>query len=210
MSNTPQTTESSQAQSAPLIALKNKVVFPGELVSLVFERESSVNALNAAVEENENPVFVFQKNPDHDIQADDVYAVGTKGRIVRVWRMPEGPMGALVEGLEREALENIREENGYFQTDYSPLPQHPVDTEDAKVEALVRHAKHVLRDLVNQGMSAPLGMLNEVFSEDTQPERLVNLIAAILNISNADKQTILETQDVFSQLQDITRYLAKE
>jgi len=210
MSNTPQTTEPSQSQSAPLIALKNKVVFPGELVSLVFERESSVNALNVAVEENQDPIFVFQKNPDHDIQIDDMYSVGTKGRIVRVWRMPEGPMGALVEGLERETLDNIREENGYFQTDYTPLVQHPIDAADAKVEALVRSAKHALRDLVNHGMSAPLGMLNEVFSEDTEPVRLVNLITGILNISNAETQTVLEKQDVFSQLQDMNRYLLKE
>lgn len=74
----------------------------------------------------------------------------------------------------------------------------------------MRHIKHVLRDLINQGMSAPLGMLNEVFSEDIEAGRLVNLTAAVLNISNKEKQSLLETEDVFTQLQQISYYLAKE
>jgi ATP-dependent Lon protease len=207
--STPQTTASDQ-QRAPLIALKNKVVFPGELVSLVFERESSVTALNTAVDNQESPIFVFQKQPEHEISTEDLYEVGTKGRIVRVWRMPEGPMGALIEGEERESLTNITQENGYFQTDYEPLAQHPADKTEAEVEALMRYAKHALRDLINQGMSAPLGMLNEVFSEDVEPGRLVNLTAAVLNIANKGKQDLLETEDVFTQLQSISQYLAKE
>ena len=96
-------------KSVPLIALKNKVLFPNEVASLVFEREQSLLALNNAIDSKVNPIFVFQKSDDHQIDAKKLHKVGTIGKIIRIWQMPEGPTGVLIEGLEPVRIKKIEE-----------------------------------------------------------------------------------------------------
>lgn len=195
--------------STPLIALKNKVLFPYEVVSLVFEREQSLLALNNAMDENINPVFVFQKSDDHKIDPNNLYTVGTIGKIVRIWRMPEGPTGVLVEGLEPVKIEQIKETDSGLLAEYSPLDQQDYES-NIEVEALVRNITNVFRDIVNMGVSIPLSVMNEIINDTIDPVTLSYLITSILSIKNTEKQALLENTDLLDRLKNLNVYITKE
>ncbi|MEY2986404.1 MAG: hypothetical protein RJB24_633 [Candidatus Parcubacteria bacterium] len=194
---------------APLIALKNKVLFPNEVVSLIFEREQSLLALNNAMDSDTNPIFVFQRTDDHNITADNLYRIGTVGKIVRVWRMPEGPTGVLVEGLYPVIIHQIDETDLGFGGHYSILPQDKYES-NIEVEALIRNITNVFRDIVNMGVSIPLSVMNEIINDTIDPVTLSYLITSILSIKNTEKQALLENTNLVERLKHINIYITKE
>ena len=196
-------------KSAPLIALKNKVLFPNEVVSLIFEREQSLLALNDAIDNDINPVFVFQKTDDHNIVVKNLYKIGTVGKIIRVWRMPEGPTGVLVEGLKPVLLHKIDETDSGLRVNYSLLKQQKYES-NIEVEALIRNITNIFRDIVNMGVSIPLSVMNEIINDNIDPVTLSYLITSILSIKNAEKQALLENTNLIERLKHINIYITKE
>ena len=170
--------------ATPLIALKNKVLFPYEVVSLVFEREQSLLALNNAMDEGVNPIFVFQKSDDHEIDPNNLYTVGTIGKIVRIWRMPEGPTGVLVEGLDPVKIDKITETDSGLWAEYSALNQKNYEA-NIEVEALVRNITNVFRDIVNMGVSIPLSVMNEIINDTSLTKEEVSFEKTKQFIANA-------------------------
>jgi len=194
---------------APLIALKNKVLFPNEVVSLVFEREQSLLALNDAMDNDINPVFVFQKTDEHNITTENLYTIGTVGKIIRVWRMPEGPTGVLVEGLKPAIIHQIDETDSGLRANYSLLKQQKYEA-NIEVEALIRNITNIFRDIVNMGVSVPLSVMNEIINDNIDPVTLSYLITSILSIKNSEKQALLENTDLVERLKHINIYITKE
>ena len=151
-------------KSVPLIALKNKVLFPNEVASLVFEREQSLLALNNAIDSKVNPIFVFQKSDDHQIDAKKLHKVGTIGKIIRIWQMPEGPTGVLIEGLEPVRIKKIEETEKGLVAEYESL-EHQDFQPSVELEALTRNITNIFRDIVNMGVSIPLSVMNEIVND---------------------------------------------
>ena len=195
----------------PVIALKNKVLFPGEIVSLVFEREQSLNALNMAMDLDIEPIFTFQKSEQAEIAPDTVYTTGTRAKIIRVWRMPEGPTGVLVEGTEVGTIGEIsfHDKADYLTGTWNALSIVQAE-EDIKVEALVRNIVQTFKEIVNMGVSVPLPIMNEVINDKVEADVISYLIASILSIKNQEKQAILENTDVLDRLKKINVYITKE
>ncbi len=195
----------------PLIALKNKVLFPGEIASLVFEREQSLNALNAAMDQNIEPIFTFQKSEQAEISPESVYTVGTRAKIIRVWRMPEGPTGVLVEGTEVGTIGEVafNDKVDYLSATWEILEVSPAN-EDIKVEALVRNIVQTFKEIVNMGVSVPLPIMNEVINDKVEADVISYLITSILSIKNQEKQALLENSDVLDRLQKVNLYITKE
>ena len=193
----------------PLIALKNKVLFPNEVVSLIFEREQSLLALNDAMDNDINPVFVFQRTDDHNITIENLYKIGTVGKIIRVWRMPEGPTGVLVEGLEPAMINQIDDTDLGLKAHYSVLEQDQYES-NIEVEALIRSITNIFRDIVNMGVSIPLSVMNEIINDNIDPVTLSYLITSILSIKNSEKQNLLENTNLVERLKHINIYITKE
>ena len=196
----------------PTIALKNKVLFPGELVSLVFEREESLNALNECVDLEIDPAFVLQTRDEEEVSVENIYSVATQAKVVRIWKMPEGPTGVLVEGIRSVYLKNpyIPPEAQYIISDVDTLDIEYPDTSSVEVEALIRNVVQSFKDIVNMGVSIPLPIVNEILSDEVSIESICNLIPSILSIKNKDKQGLLEDTNLLSRLKKINVYMTKE
>lgn len=195
--------------SAPLIALKNKVLFPGEVASLIFEREQSLLALNNAIDSKVNPVFVLQKSDGHNIDVKKLHKVGTIGKVIRVWQMPEGPTGLLVEGIAVVGIQKIEETDKGLIANYDDL-LHDDFNPSVEIEALTRNITSIFRDIVNMGVSVPLAVMNEIVNERVDPFLLSYLLVSILSISNKDKQALLENPNLLDRLKKINIYITKE
>src|ERR1044071_933091 len=102
MSNSPKETLSGGTQKLPMMPIRDMVIFPHMMTPFVVGRESSVRALEEALN-GERKIFLATQ---HDARVDEprpdeIYAVGTVGNIVQSVRMPDGNIKVLVEGIER-------------------------------------------------------------------------------------------------------------
>jgi ATP-dependent Lon protease len=193
----------------PLIALKNKVLLPYEVVSLIFERDKSLLSLNDAMDTNTDPIFVFQKSDDHAIDPNNLHSVGTIGKIIRIWQMPEGPTGVLVEGIEPVEIHKIHDTSTGLWAEHQYLEQEDYRT-NIEIEALVRNITNIFKDIVNLGASIPLAVMNEITNDTVDPVILSFLIPSILSIKNTDKQALLENTNLIERLKHINIYITKE
>src|SRR3989338_4531481 len=116
----------SLSDEMPLIAIKNTVLFPRIIVPLVIQRPKSVAALEYAMARDNYVFFVAQRNLKDDTTVDDLYRVGTLGRIITSTRTPEG-YKVDVEGMARGEMPNLR---------YAP---------DVESEALIRNILDIFK-----------------------------------------------------------------
>ena len=96
----------------PLLPLKNVVVFPRTLVTLMVGRNRSMRALEEAVARDRRLVVATQRTVQADDPvADDIYEIGTLVEINQVQRQADGTLQVGVEGLRRVRIERYRRPN---------------------------------------------------------------------------------------------------
>src|SRR5947209_15418870 len=126
----------SEFQILPALPLKNTILFPGLLLTLSVGRDSSLNAVEAALKTEEKEiVLVAQRDPHVDSpQQDDLYTIGTKAVIRKSSRAAKGAMEILVLGVERVVVVKVEANEPYLTAKFRVLPA-PQDA-GSEVEAL--------------------------------------------------------------------------
>lgn len=86
----------------PMLALRGLVLFPDMMLHFDVGRKKSIEALNAAMADEQKIFLVSQQ----DIRVDDpsenqLYKVGVVAKIRQILRMPNDNVRVLVEGLFR-------------------------------------------------------------------------------------------------------------
>ncbi len=194
----------------PLVPLRGIVVFPNMIMHLDVGRESSINAVEAAMVSNRRIFLVAQMDTDTDSpEEDDLFDVGTISEIRQTIKLPDGNVRVLVEGLSRGVMKEYRDsENGnYFEVD---VELHEDTWDDTmETEALVRGVVHEFEEWVKLSKRIP----SETFVAVTILEdfgRLADLIAGHLNLKLDAKQEILSALKVEDRLEKLYVILARE
>ena len=88
----------------PMMPIRDMVIFPHMMTPFVVGRESSVRALEEALNGDRKIFLATQHDARVDEpRADEIYTVGTIGNIVQSVKMPDGNIKVLVEGWSGQA-----------------------------------------------------------------------------------------------------------
>ena len=89
-----------ELRDLPLVALREKVIFPEMIVPLQVGRDKSVAALNAAMAAGGLIALVTQRRPEQEEIGDpsELYSVGTIAKIAQVVQLQDGTVRAIVQG----------------------------------------------------------------------------------------------------------------
>ena len=99
----------------PLIPLKNVVLFPRVAIPLLVQRPKSMGSLDLAMSQDKLVVFVAQKNIYDDVDHQDLFRVGTVGRVFEVHKLPDGSSKINVEGIARVKIRDFTQVNPFFK-----------------------------------------------------------------------------------------------
>ena len=90
-----------------MMPIRDMVIFPYMMTPFVVGRESSVRALEEALNGDRKIFLATQHDASHGrAQAPkEIYQVGTIGNIVQSVKMPDGNIKVLVEGVERAEVD---------------------------------------------------------------------------------------------------------
>ena len=195
----------------PVLPLRDTVLFPNSFMPLAVARESSVRLIDEAIA-NGKLIGVFtQRDPamDEPLQA-DLYPVGTATHIHKMFRLPDGSLRLIVQGLSRIRLDEITTIKPYLRAKVTAVTDGEREEDRLEIDALMRNIKTSFQKVVS---------LSPLLSDDLQtlalnieePGRLADFIASSLStISTATKQDVLETLDVRARLDTLNRILIKE
>src|SRR3989338_7385856 len=173
----------------PIVPLRDTVVFPSSMVPITVGRPKVKLGLDSSWATDRLAVFVSQKNPRIENPApNDIYAVGTVGLIRRLWKV-ENEYNLAVEGLSRVYLKEFSQIDPYLAVKVEEIPELTQKTEET--EALFRNILAKIKRYGELGGTLTLESSIHIFSTD-DPNQLVNIIAASIDLKTADKQQILE------------------
>ena len=195
----------------PVLPLRDTVLFPNSFMPLAVARESSVRLIDEAIA-NGKLIGVFtQRDPalDEPLQA-DLYPVGTATHIHKMFRLPDGSLRLIVQGLSRIRLDEIVSMKPYLRAKITAIADEQRDEDHLEIDALLRNIKSSFQKVVS---------LSPLLSDDLQtlainieePGRLADFIASSLStISTSTKQEVLDTLDVRARMDSLNRILIKE
>src|SRR5437879_9225467 len=92
----------------PVLPLRDTVLFPNSFMPLAVARESSVRLIDDAIA-NGKLIAVFTQRDasvEEPLQG-DLYPVGTATHIHKMFKLPDGSLRLIVQGLARLRLESI-------------------------------------------------------------------------------------------------------
>ncbi len=192
----------------PVLPLRENIVFPKIITPLVVERDISLQAIEAAMEDDGLLVAVAQRDPlEEEPAQEDLYTVGTEIRIARLLRMPDGSTSILAQGRQRVKLMELNDDGSYLEAAVSPLWEQTEQT--SRSEALMRAILSMFEkcvelspDYVDEAFVAALNA--------DEPGWLADLVASTLQADLAARQEVLEILDVTRRLQQVSILLGKE
>jgi ATP-dependent Lon protease len=195
----------------PVLPLRDTVLFPNSFMPLAVARESSVRLIDDAIA-NGKLIAVFTQR-DASVEEpgrDDLYAVGTATHIHKMFKLPDGSLRLIVQGLSRLTLEDIVAAQPYLRARVHEAVEDTNDVDRLEIDALARNIKTNFQQVVSL---SPLlsDDLQTLATNITEPGRLADFIASSLStIGTAVKQEVLETLDIRARLDKLNRILIKE
>jgi ATP-dependent Lon protease len=195
----------------PVLPLRDTVLFPQAFMPLAVARESSVKLIDEAVATGQTIAVFAQREAGEDepTQA-DLHPVGTASQIHKMFKLPDGSLRIIVQGLARVKLEEITQTRPYLRGRVSETPEVLKESDRLEIDALQRNIKANFQQIVSL---SPLMSddLQALASNITDPGRLADFIASGLGtIATETKQEVLLTLDVRARLDLLNRLLIKE
>jgi ATP-dependent Lon protease len=195
----------------PILPLRDTVLFPNSFMPLAVARESSVKLIDDAIADGKLiAVFTQRDAAIEEPGREDLYAVGTATHIHKMFKLPDGSLRLIVQGLARLTLGEIVSAHPYLRARVSAANEDTNDRDVIEIDALARNIKTNFQQVVS---------LSPLLSDDLQtlamnisePGRLADFIASSLTtISTAVKQEVLETLDIRARMDNLNRILIKE
>ncbi|MBI3131861.1 MAG: endopeptidase La [Acidobacteria bacterium] len=194
----------------PVLPLRDVVVYPFVILPLSVSREKSIRAIDAALAENRMILLVSQKQVEMDNPGpEDMYKVGTAALIMRVLKLPDGRVRALVQGLQRVRVEYFTETDQLFKAKVEPVVEPEAKGAQLETDALLRTVKQSLEKAVALGKSLPQEVLVIAGNLDA-PGRLADLVASNLELKLTQTQETLEIADPIARLKRVHELLLRE
>ena len=175
-----------------VLPLRNMVLFPGVLLPVTVARPKSKKLVTTAFKNDQLLAVCCQRVQDvQEPNSEDLYPVGTAGRVMRTLDMPDGSLMVILEGIERIEIQEIVSSKTYMKAKVRVLAEDfPKRTDKeffALVSSLKSQAEKILKCMEN--IPAEAGM---TLKSIDNPPTLVNYICGNFGVRIADKQKLLE------------------
>ncbi len=192
----------------PLLPLRDVVLFPTMTLPLLVGRLPSINAIEKAVARDRMLFVTAQKRSDvADPGHDELYKVGTVVRVLQLFRLPDGTMRVLVEGVARCRAERFHWSSDYYTVRVALLEDTP--PAGSEIEALARHVLALFAEYVRLNRRIPDEVLTTA-TNSPDPTTLGHTVAANLLVKVPQKQRLLEADDPAQRLKLLGEMLAAE
>jgi endopeptidase La len=189
-----------------VLPLRRTVAFPLTLQPLAVNRPVSIESVNRALAADRLILLLLQKNDADDPTPEDVSKVGTVA-VIRQMAKGGGGVNVIIEGVARVRADVVTRTGTSMRAQITPLPE--IVERTIEVDAHVRR----IQDLIQKAMPLATGLADElrtVVMNIDDPLRLAYVLSTLLDITPADKQQILEENDLLKKLQAVGSALTRE
>src|SRR5688500_5548844 len=120
----------------PILPLRDTVLFPNSFMPLAVARESSVRLIDDAIADGKLiAVFTQRDAAIEEPKQEDLYPVGTATHIHKMFKLPDGSLRLIVQGLARLTLDEVIVTEPYLRRRVSTASDAIKDADRLEIDA---------------------------------------------------------------------------
>ena len=193
-----------------ILPIKNTVLFPGVVIPITVGRQKSIKLVKKAYQGNRIIGVVAQKNANaEEPTLEDLYKTGTVARIIKMLVLPDGNTTIIIQGKNRFAIKEFVQEEPYLTARIELQPEPMINANGKEAKALVQSLKDAATKILKLNPEIPLEA-QVALDNISSMSFLVNFLSSNLNVDVADKQKILETQNIIDRSTLLLQYMLKD
>jgi ATP-dependent Lon protease len=191
-----------------MVPIRDVVIFPFTKVAFKIGRSGSVRALEQALATDRTIFLATQHDATVDEPApEQIYGVGTLGRILQSQKQENGQIKVVVEGRERATTVRVENSDGAFMALVRRAPV--VNEEGTRLDALIQKVGQLVEQHLRLAPDTQTDALQTAL-RNQEPSHLADALASQLRISVEDKQGLLEIFSTQARLQRLIELLETE
>ena len=195
-------------KTAPLVPIRNVIIFPNIVQPLTVGRPRSINAIEAALRKDRFVVVSTQKNEFvEDPGPSDIYPIGVGAEVLQVIRLPDSTLRVIIEGFARVRVKRFIDMEQRYDVEVDTL--RTILHEGPYIQALSRELIDTFEQYfqLNKRMS-PENYVDLVNIRDL--DRLTDLISSAIILNVEEKQSLLEMLDIKERLHKLLEIIKRE
>ncbi|MFH1975636.1 MAG: endopeptidase La [Pseudomonadota bacterium] len=194
----------------PLMPVRDVVIFTDMLLPLFVGREKSVRAVEEAVRKDGFVFLVTQKDPNvENPNENEIYRIGTVARVLRMLKLPDGRIKALVQGIAKARIADFVRRKSVYRVKIEKITEESIKEITLEIEALMRNVReHSEKILAFRGELT--GDVGTILEEINDPGKLADLVASNLRLKIEESQQLLELIDPVDRLKKVNELLSRE
>lgn len=193
----------------PVLALKNTVLFPNNVIPITVGRDKSIKAITKAYSSSRMVAVVAQRSMDiEDPSVGDLFTVGTVAHILKLLKMPDGTLTVILQGRHRFELLEMVSEDPYLLGRIKVL-EHIQPEDKLKFKALIASVKDLSQQIIDLSPNIPSEAV-VVLRNIKTASFLLNFIASNLGAGLEWKQDILEIANLHEKAELVLEQLNSE
>lgn len=180
------------------------------VVNFDISRESSIRAVEAAMDQAKMIFLVTQQDPEQDRpQAEGLYPIGIAAEVRTVTKMPKGIVRVMVEGMQRARLISMQEAKGYLAGEIELLEEEAYDLDRNTELAMQRALQDLLKRYAQMNQKFGKELLGALLELDAL-EELVEQVCARLPLHYQERQQLLEANGLLERYDCLYQIVTNE
>jgi ATP-dependent Lon protease len=193
----------------PILPLRNTVLFPGVVLPITVGRDKSIKAVNDAYKLDKLIGVLAQKDANiEEPEPKDLCAIGTVARIVKLIKMPDGGTTIIIQGKKRFELMEMMSEDPYFKATIKVFEDDEIPANE-NFNAYISSIKDLAAQIIQLSPNLPTEA-SIILKNIENPSFLINFVSSNLNSDLAEKQSLLEINDIHQRAERLVFILQRE
>lgn len=194
----------------PILSLRNTVLFPGVVIPITVGRDKSIKLIKEVYKGNKVLGVVSQKDLSvEEPTLSDLHTTGTVAQIMKMLRMPDGNITAIIQGRKLMQLTELVQEQPYLKAKVMPMEEVKPAKGDEEFDALVSSIKDIALQIVKESPNIPTEAQVAIQNIES-PSFLINFVCSNMDVSVEQKQELLMQSNLKTRSVLTLELLSKE
>lgn len=194
-------------ETLPILSLRNTVLFPGVVIPITAGRDKSIKLINDANKGSKVIGVVAQKEESvENPNAQEIHEIGTVARILRVLKMPDGNVTVIIQGKKRFQVSEVLTEDPYMTATIRDIPEAKPAVKNKEFSAIIDSIKDLALEIIKGSPNIPSEASFAIKNIESN-SFLVNFVSSNMNLSVAEKQSLLEMNDLKKRALATLKYM---
>ncbi|GAA4808984.1 endopeptidase La [Litoribaculum gwangyangense] len=197
-------------KTLPILSLRNTVLFPGVVIPITAGRDKSIKLINDANKGRKVIGVVAQKDESvENPSAKEIHEIGTVAQILRVLKMPDGNVTVIIQGKKRFKVAEVLTEEPYMTATIRDIPEAKPALKNKEFTAIIDSIKDLALEIIKESPNIPSEASFAIKNIESN-SFLVNFVSSNMNLSVAEKQSLLEMDDLKKRALATLKYMNVE